>query len=330
MLRTLPAKFMRLFHPHVFLLSLLLLLAAACSKKTVSFNSKPESVGVKLSADTLASTQDTTSSPSLSAKRASLTKEQERAAKEKEKAAQRQPKKKKNIFLGERIKKAYVKSGAKGKNQVIEVFYYLRTFQQPNPFAPARYAYDPKKRRLFKAPPGELDPNQFKVLHGPYKKMQGGKVVETGFYALGTRHLRWEKLTRDNILVSKTHYEMGFPRDANVTYYDAGQKQVKEIIPFVNGKLEGEYVRYNENGQLEWDGQFENGKRIGTWNRYWGFRNTRNRLRYEYEYGETGYDPELAEPVLVKEYNRNGVLIYEKDKLDKRNQPDTARPGARK
>jgi antitoxin component YwqK of YwqJK toxin-antitoxin module len=330
MLRILSVLPMRLSRPSLLLLLGLFLLAGACSRKTVSFNSKPAATGLGAVSDSLTTTAaDTAQGPSLVAKRVSLTKEQERAAKEKEKAAQRKPKKKKNIFLGERIKKGYVKSGGKGKNQVIETFYYLRTFQQPNPYAPARYAYDPKKHRIFKAN-GEIDPNQYKVLHGSYKKMQGGKVIETGYYAIGTRHLRWETFNRDNILLNKRHYEMGFPRDANVTYYDAAQKQVKEVIPFVNGKLEGEYARYNENGQIEWDGQFENGKRVGTWNRYWGFRNTRNRLRYEYQYGETGYDPEVTEPVLVKEYNRNGVLIYEKDKLDKRGEPDTARPGMKK
>ncbi len=305
------------------------LLVGACSHKTVSFNSRPDAGVASASADTLATAADTAGTPSLVAKRVSMTKEQERAAKEKEKAAQRKPKKKKSIFMGERIKKGYVKSGPKGKNQRVEIFYYLRTFQQPNPYAPARYYFNPRKRKIFKANT-ELTPTTDKVLHGPYKMLQGGKVIETGYFALGTRHLRWEKFTRDNILVSKTHYEMGFPRDANITYYDGGQKQVKEVIPYLNGKLEGDYVRYNENGQLEWSGQFENGKRIGTWDQYWGFRNTRNRLRYEYEYGESGYEPEITEPVLVKEYNRNGVLIYEKDKLDNRDKPDTARPGSRR
>ncbi|RSK42829.1 toxin-antitoxin system YwqK family antitoxin [Hymenobacter perfusus] len=327
MLRILPVTPMRLLRYSVLLPALLLL--GACSKKTVSFNSRPDAPVALAVGDTLTTAADTTAAPSLEAKRAVLTKDQEKAAKEKEKLAQRKPKKKKNIFLGERIKKGYVKSGPKGKNQIVEIFYYLRTFQQPNPFAPARYYFNPRKRKIFKANT-ELNAGTDKVLHGPYKKLQGGKVIETGYFAVGTRHLRWEKLNRDNTLLTKTHYEMGFPRDANVTYYDAGQKQVKEVVPYYNGKLEGDYVRYNENGQLEWAGQFENGKRVGNWDRYWGFRNSRNRLRYQYQYAESGYEPEVTEPVLVKEYNRNGVLIYEKDKLDNRDKPDTARPGSRR
>ena len=317
---------MRLFRLYV--LPAALLLAGACSPKTVSFNSRPEQPGLLAEgADSLTTAADTAGAPSLVAKRVTMTKEQERAAKAKEKAAQRKPKKKKNIFLGEPIKKGYTKSGPKGKRQEIEVFYYLKNFQQPNPFAPARYYFNPRKRKIFKAS-GDLDPAADKVLHGPYKKMRGGKVIETGYFALGTRHLRWEQFTGDNVLTSKTHYEMGFPRDANVTYYDAARKQVKEIVPYLNGELEGDYARYLENGKREWEGQFENGKRIGEWVNYWGFRTTKDRRHYVYQYGESGFDPEMKEPVLVKEYNRNGVLIYEKDKLDNRDRPDKSRPGS--
>ncbi|MCR5887820.1 hypothetical protein LRS06_08515 [Hymenobacter sp. J193] len=305
----------------------LMLGLGACSPQLVSFNSKPEASAIqnRLS-DTLTTARDTVGSPSLVAKRVTLTKEQEKQAKESEKTAQRKTKKKKkNIFLGERIKRGYTKSGPKGKNQVIEVFYYLKTFQQPNAYAPARYYFNPRKKKIFKATT-ELDPAVDKVLHGPYKKMQGGKVVETGYYAVGTRHLRWERFNKDNILLSKVHYEMGFPRDAAITYYDGEQKLIKEVIPYLNGKLEGDYVRYLDNGQRDWDGQFENGKKVGEWTKYWGFRNRRH---YVYQYGETGYDPEVATPELIKEYNRNAVLIFEKDKLDNRGKPDNSRPGAR-
>ncbi|HLK98625.1 MAG TPA: hypothetical protein VK364_12720, partial [Hymenobacter sp.] len=123
---------MRFLRPHIFLALLVLSTIGACSKKTVSFNSRPESIGTALLADTLTTSRDTTQAPSLEAKKLGLTKEQEKAAKDKEKSAQRLArKKKKNLFLGERIKKGYAKSGPKGKKQIIEVFYYLKAFQQP-------------------------------------------------------------------------------------------------------------------------------------------------------------------------------------------------------
>lgn len=316
---------MRLFRLYCLLSTLLL--AGACSKKTVSFNSRPEAPeALGAATDSLTLSADTAASPL--ARRVAMTKAQEQAARAKERAAQRKPKKKKNVFLGEPIKKGYTKSGPKGKRQEIEIFYYLRNFQQPDPLAPAVYYYNPRKRKVFKAS-DELNPATDKVMHGPYKKMKGGKVVETGYFAHGTRHLRWEKFAPDNTLLGKVHYEMGFPRDANITYYDADRKQLKEVIPYLNGEMEGDYVRYLANGKREWDGQFENGRRVGEWVNYWGFRNLKDRRHYVYVYGESGYDPEVQEPTLFKEYNRNGVLIYEKDKLDNRGQVEKARPGAR-
>ena len=315
---------MRLFRltslPALLLPGLLLLAgaSASCSRQTVSFNSQPDAPNQLAAApDSLTTTADSAAAPSLGDKRVALTKEQERAARAKERAAQRKPKNKKNVFLSEPIKKGYTKKGPKGKKQEVEIFYYLRTFKQPDPMALAVYYYNPRKRKIFKAA-GELDPATDKVMHGPYKMLRGGKVVETGFFAYGTRHLRWEKFTPDNILVSKTHYERGFPRDANVTYYDADHKQLKEVVPYLNGQMEGDYVRFLPTGKREWEGQFENGKRVGEWINYWGFRNLKDRRHYVYGYGESGYEPEVKEPVLLKEYNRNGVLIYEKDKLDNR------------
>ncbi len=312
---------MRLFRLPSLLL-MLLASAGACSKKTVSFNSRTQPVAL-VAADTLTTSRDTTKAPSLEAKQLALSKEQERAAKDKEKEGQRAAKKKKkSIFLGERIKKGFTKSGPKGKNQTLEIFYYLKSFQQPNAYSTTVYYFNLRKRKIFKAN-AELDPSTDKVMHGPYKKMQGGKVIETGYFALGTKHLRWEKFNKENVLLGKVHYEMGFPRDANVSYYDAEHKLVKEVVPYINGKLEGDYRSYHDNGQRDWDGSFENGRKVGEWTKYWGFRNRRH---FVYEYGESGYDPEVTEPVLVREYNRNGVLVYEKDKFDKRDAV-TDRPG---
>ena len=330
---------MALLRIQVGLVTALLLLAGGCSRKTVSFNSHLDDPTVAVVATTTDSLTTTSAKgkPQLAtaAKKATLSKEEEKKAKDDEKANQRKPrKKKKNVFLGDRIKRAYVKSGPKGKNQIIEVFYYLRTFQQPNPMAPARYYYSAKKRKIFKAT-GELDAAADKVLHGPYKKLQNNKVLETGYYALGTKHLRWERFDTKGALVAKSHFEMGFPRDANMSYFDTKGTMLKEVVPYVNGKLDGDYVRYLADGQREWTGQFENGRRVGEWTNYWGYKNYR---RYVYQYGESGYEPEVAEPELVREYSHGGSVIFDKEKnVDKRAEaegdpadakPDPRRPGS--
>ena len=313
-------------------LLLLTLLPWACTRKTVSFNSSPDQpVAAGPVADTLTRTADSLrGKPSLSTTRKiALSKDQERAAKEADKDAQRKPKKKKKVFLGEKIKRAFVKSGPKGRNQFIEIFYYLKLPQPINDYAPAHYYYDTKKRKILKPAVVEEGVTTLKILHGPYKKLQNNKVLETGYYALGTKHLRWETFNKNGVLLTKTHYEMGFPRDANVSYYGEDRSLINEVVPYVNGKLEGDYAKFNVNGQPEWRGQFENGRRVGTWTKYWGFK---GRRRYEYQYAESGYDPEVAEPELVREYNRNSSLIYDKIKnIDKRGQPEAEdRPGMRR
>ena len=314
-------------------LALLTLLPWACTRKAVSFRSTADQPPVAgLGADTLTRPADSLrGKPSLStARKAGLTKAQDRAAKDADKDAQRNAKKKrKNVFLGEKIKRAFARSGPRGRNQIIEVFYFLKYPKTLDAYAPAHYYYDTKKRKILKLAAVEEDAPTLKILHGPYKKLQNNKVLETGYYALGTRHLRWERFDKNGTLLSKIHFEMGFPRDANVSYYGQDRRLVNEVVPYVNGKLEGDYAKFLADGQVEWRGQFENGRRVGIWTKFWGFR---NRRRYEYQYAESGYDPEVAEPELIREYNRNAVLVFDKEKnVDRRGQPEAEdRPGQRR
>ena len=300
---------------------MLLLLAGACTRKTISFNSKldqPMPDGTAAPGDSLTTTKKKNPKLTIAGRKAVISKEEEKAAKEAEKADQRKPKKKKKLFLGERIKKGYFKKGT-GKSQEIVIFYYLKTFRQPSAMAPAAYYYNPRKHKIFLAN-GELDPSADKVLHGPYKRMRNKQIVEQGYYALGTKHLRWEKFDTKGTLTAKTHYEMGFPRDANISYYDAGNTMLKEVVPYVNGKLEGDYVKYTADGKREWSGHFENGRRVGEWTNYWDYKGYRH---YVFQYGETGYEPEVAEPELIREYSHGGSPIYDKEKnLDKRGEAD--------
>ena len=310
----------------------LTLLVGNCTRKTVSFNSKDSMpvMAVAQPGDSLTTTtRKGAPKLSIAGRKATLSKEEEKNAKDQEKADQRKKTKtKKNVFLGDRIKKGFVKTGS-GKATIIDVFYYLKTFKQPSETAPAVYYYNARKHKIFKAT-GPLDPATDKVLHGPYKKLQNNKTLEAGYYANGTRHLRWEKYDAKGNLLVKTHYEMGFPRDANISYYDAGQTMIREVVPYVNGKLEGDYVKYTAEGKREWTGKFENGHRIGEWTNYWDYKNYR---RYVLQYAESGYDPEPEEPELIREYSHGGSVIFDKEKnLDKRADadPDATKEDARR
>ncbi|MDQ3292226.1 MAG: hypothetical protein M3Q05_13145 [Bacteroidota bacterium] len=220
-------------------------------------------------------------------------------------------KRSKKEFLGYPIRKGYVKSG-KGNRATIEKFSYLKEFIEPSIYAPAKYYYDIKRHRIYKG--RTIDPKRARIVHGPYKKMVGGKVVAEGYFYIGTRHLRWESYNKDGILLSKSHFEKGFPRDAVINYYDAGQKKMKEVIPYVNNKVEGDYVMFHPNGLLAWEGQYEKGKKVGVWIEFYDFR---NRKHYEYQYPESA-DDKPFEAYVIKEYDRHGNLIYEKGKFDRR------------
>nr|GFB18280.1 hypothetical protein [Tanacetum cinerariifolium] len=68
--------------------------------------------------DSLTTTKKKNPKLSIAGRKAVISKEEEKKAKEEEKAAQRKPNKKKKIFLGQRIKRGYFKTGT-GKNQLL-------------------------------------------------------------------------------------------------------------------------------------------------------------------------------------------------------------------
>ncbi|MBF9252930.1 hypothetical protein I2I11_06480 [Pontibacter sp. 172403-2] len=237
---------------------------------------------------------------------------------EEEKTGKHKKKRNKRYFMGYKVKHGFVKSGPRGDHEVLETFSYLPEFEAPNPYAPDKYMYDSKKRKLYRTRNTIEDNGRYFVLHGPYTKKIGGEVVEEGYFYVGTKHLRWEKYRKgdEQILVGKEHYDKGFLRDAVITYYEGADKKIKEVIPYEYGEVQGTYYRFYENGQVEWSGQYDKGRKVGLWIKHYDFRNRRH---YEYQYPKTAYEAP-AEPYLLKEYDRHGTLIYEKDKLDKRSQ----------
>jgi antitoxin component YwqK of YwqJK toxin-antitoxin module len=291
---------------HLVWLSVLLVLGlAGCSSTKYNSDYNLSRAALKHSAKGDAVALADTAKPSVET---ALKQEEDEGKLEKK----RKKKASKRYFMGAKVSKGFVKSGGRGDREVVETFTYLAQHEDPNPYAPEKYYYDTRKRKLYKTR-GELDPERHKVLHGPYKKMLGGEVVEEGYFYIGTKHLRWERYNKNGILLAKEHYDKGFQRDAVVTYY-GDTKKIKEVIPYAYGEVQGTYYRFYENGHLEWSGQYEKGRKVGIWVKHYDFRNRRHA---EFQYPKSAYDPP-AEPYLVKQYDRHGTLVYEKDKLDKR------------
>lgn len=215
-------------------------------------------------------------------------------------------KRKKNVYFGYRVKKGFARQG-KGKNQIVETFYYLRTFKQPSDYVLDKHYFDVKRKKIFKA--RTLDPAKTRmlILHGPYTKKRGDVVIEQGYFYVGTKHLRWETFRTDSIMTNRQYFNKGFLRDALITYYDAAQTKIKDVVPYQFGEVQGEYLKFYENGQLEWQGTYDKGRKVGMWINYFDFR---NRRQFEFQYPETGFDNPF-EPQLVKQYDRHGTVVFE-------------------
>ena len=271
--------------------------------------------------DTLVTTTDTVNAPSVQTTQ--MKADADKLAKEKadskkqmkalvKQAGGAAKKLKGRSFLGKRIKKGFARTGS-GKRAIIEKFYYLPRYEAPDPYAPSKYFFNKKRRKIEHT--ATVDPAKALILHGPYEKRQGTALLESGYFYLGTKHLRWERYAvKDNILLTKYHWEKGFLRDARITYYENSKAKIREVVPYYQGRMEGDYARFLANGQLDWSGQFQGGRPVGTWINYWGFKNRRHTI---WQYPASEFELE-AEPELVREYNRSGTLIYEKGKVDKR------------
>ncbi|WP_205503573.1 toxin-antitoxin system YwqK family antitoxin [Rufibacter psychrotolerans] len=269
-------------------------------KKKLFFWQKDQGLDVN-PVDSVALT-DSLSAPSL----ATAATDSVQAAKKEKKDKKKEPKKKKTYF-GYRVKKGFARQG-KGKNQIVETFYYLREYKDPNPYVRDKHFFDVKKRRIFRSPTLDPSKTQMLILHGPYTKKRGDVVIEQGYFYVGAKHLRWETFRPDSTLTQKVHYEKGFLRDAVITYYDAAKTKIKEVIPYQYGQVQGEYYKFYENGQLEWQGMYDKGRKVGTWINFYDFR---GRRQFEFQYPESAFDPKM-EPVLVKQYDRHGSLVFEK------------------
>jgi hypothetical protein len=228
-----------------------------------------------------------------------------RKVKEKEKKKKR--KIKKNVYFGLKTRKNFTKTGS-GDRQVIELFYTLKEYKDPNPYVRHVYWYDRNNRKITDASIKEKE--QVMILHGPYQKIAGGKIIEEGFYYVGAKHGRWEKYKGENILMDKVKYLRGFPKEAEISYYDAEKKIIKEVIPKEYGVVKGEYYRYYDGGQLEIEGRYDNGIKVGRWLEYYQYRRQRKK---ETVYGKDAFDTEF-QPYVVREWDESGNVLLDKDK----------------
>ena len=225
-----------------------------------------------------------------------------------EAAPLRKKKKKKKIFYGIKTKKAFSRSGF-GDNVIYELFYYLKEYQKPDSFVRDIYWYDFKTRTIKKT--RNVDKEYGVILHGPYKKLMGDQVIEEGIYYIGTKHGRWTKHTRKDILIDKEKYYKGWPKESIAKYYDPERKKLKEIIPVEFGVREGYYYFFHENGQVAVMGEYQNGAKLGVWREYY---ETRRRRKRQIVFADNPYEKDYI-PFISKEWDRRGRVVYDREKF---------------
>ena len=249
---------------------------------------------------------ETDTVPSLNAK-GETPKDSTKASKKKKKKV------KKKVFYGYRCGKGFTKKGV-GATQSYEIFYFLKKYHAPPEYAKEIFVYDARKAAIIKI--AAIDPKDlpyYRILHGTYKRYVGLNVVEEGIYFLGTQHGRWEKYKwqkhgdeYSNVLIDKTKYYKGFPKESKISYYDeANQTKVKEVIPYNYNDLTGDYYYFKENGEVLINGEYKDGQKAGIWHEYF---EDRNRKKREIQYPK---DPRLDhfEPYVIREWDELGNLI---------------------
>lgn len=236
-------------------------------------------------------------------------------------------KKKRKVYYGIKTKKGFTKKGH-GSHMEVEVFYYLKVFQEPNVYVKDIYWYNTQKRKIQKSRPNKIDPSVAKILHGPYKKIIDSEVVEKGVYFVGTKHARWEKWKKPRVkkykdsieveekyLISKTKWNRGFPKESEISYFDSEKTQLKEIIPIVDEDKHGYYFKFYNNGMMEEQGRYIHGEKVGKWYEY------HKGVKRNFKKRVTVYtDPKTrkaVDPYVSFEWDDHGKKTFDKEVEDK-------------
>jgi antitoxin component YwqK of YwqJK toxin-antitoxin module len=188
-----------------------------------------------------------------------------------------------------------------------EEFHVLKEYKDGSPYSPTITWFDSRANRLSSAAVNNNEDAM--MLHGPYKRYQGDKLIEEGFYHIGAKDGRWEVYDANYMLLDKSNWSKGFPTESIITYYDSAHTKVCEVIPIQFGKRKGDYLKYYEGGQLMAKGRYDNDMPINTWTEYYQLRRQRKK---ETRYPRFWYED--SEPVVLNEWDDKGKLIYQAPK----------------
>lgn len=208
----------------------------------------------------------------------------------------------KKVFYGVKTKKAFTRRGSKQRT-TLELFYVLKKHEPSPPYVKDIYWYDYKRREVRKS--DKFDPKRGVLLHGPYKKMIGNIVVEEGIFYKGSKHGRWMRHSREDLLEDKDKYYKGWPKESLVSYHDPERTKVKELIPVDHGDREGNYYRFHDNGTLAVTGAYLHDYRVGDWVEYYPNGKHKKIITYP-----TDPFDKKVKPRISREWSEQGREVY--------------------
>lgn len=254
--------------------------------------------------DIFGETEDGTSLIQESPLTLDMEREMELSEEAKDAQKRKEKRRKKKVFYGLKTKKGFSRRGA-GERVELEIFHYLKDPVEVDPYVPEIWWYDFTRKRVRNT--GKIEDKRGVILHGPYKKIIGEQIIEEGIYYKGTKHGRWTKYDRNDILIDKRKYYKGWQKESKVKFYDDKQTKLKEVVPILYGKRDGMYYYYHENGTVAIRGEYKEGVKVGKWTEYYSFMRRRKK---EIQYPSDQYD-RAYQPFISKEWDRNSTLLYE-------------------
>lgn len=276
---------------------------------SMTWAQKKEGKKLKLAEGELILESDTMP-PSLEYK---LSKEELELAKQEE--SQRKIKKKRqkrSIYFGIKTKSGFVRS--EGSDLVMTVFRIIDAkYLIKNTYQREIWYYDVKSRKLKSDHYFDLSAKIGKgaviyLLHGQFQRYKEGILREEGYFYKGLKHDKWQEMDKESILLEKIRFEMGYPIESKITYYDDAEIKIKEVIPIQHGFMQGTYYAFHENGVLAMEGKYENNQKIGLWRAFYDNRQRKLDTQYTLQW----HTP--TEPLKLREWERNGIQIFDKDR----------------
>ncbi len=218
---------------------------------------------------------------------------------------------KRNFYYEKKTRKGFNNSGIGGGTR--ELFNTLKKeWAGPDPFVRDFYWYDYRRKAIRNS--RSPDPKFAGILHGPYQKIAGEEIVETGMYWNGLKHGRWMRYDKKGILLDKQVYFKGWPIASEITYYDQERTKVKEVIPIEYGEREGTYLYFHTNGQIAVQGEFRFDHKVGLWVEYY---DTRRRRKKTIEYGNDPFAKNFK-PYIKQEWDAAGKLVYDRERWERK------------